>query len=98
MKPFVYEEPRTLPQALHLLESQGGRAKAIAGGTDLLVRIKERRSAPEMLVDIQGLAELKGLDLSQNGLRRVPSLRTPRSRPHLWFWNTRPYWHRHRSP
>jgi len=69
MKPFVYEEPRTLLQALLLLESQGGRAKAIAGGTDLLVRIKERRSAPEMLVDIQGLAELKGLDLSQNGLR-----------------------------
>ena len=68
MKSFVYEEPHTLSQALHLLESQGGRAKAIAGGTDLLVRMKDSRLAPEMLVDIQGLSELKSLDLSQNGL------------------------------
>ncbi|MCG6881004.1 MAG: xanthine dehydrogenase family protein subunit M [Deltaproteobacteria bacterium] len=68
MKPFAYEKPSTLSQALKLLTSQGERARAIAGGTDLLVRMKEKSLSPEMLVDIQGLSELKALDLSQDGL------------------------------
>ena len=68
MKAFFYEEPPSLSEALHLLASQGDRARAIAGGTDLLVRMKEKTLTPEMLVDIQGLPELKALDLQQDGL------------------------------
>jgi CO/xanthine dehydrogenase FAD-binding subunit len=75
LKSFSYEKPPTLSQALHLLASQGDRASVIAGGTDLLVRMKEKRLAPEMLVDIQGLPELKALELSRDGLH-LGALRT----------------------
>lgn len=40
LKPFSYFEPTTLPEASKTLVEQGAQAYALAGGTDLLVRMK----------------------------------------------------------
>ncbi|MGW8303737.1 MAG: FAD binding domain-containing protein, partial [Desulfobacterales bacterium] len=38
MRQFTYLIPKTLDEAISLLESHGGRAKYVAGGTDVLVK------------------------------------------------------------
>ena len=50
---FDYVKPRSLDQALELLERPG--AKALAGGQSLLPALNLRLASPELLVDITGL-------------------------------------------
>jgi aerobic carbon-monoxide dehydrogenase medium subunit len=62
--PFAYVKPRSLDEALGLLERPG--AKALAGGQSLLPALNMRLASPELLVDITGLDELKGIELEQD--------------------------------
>lgn len=59
MTPFSYATPRNLQELPELLAD--GRGAVLAGGTDLLDRLKERIDRPERLVNIKGLAELEGI-------------------------------------
>ena len=52
--PFAYAKPRSLPEALELLGRPG--AQVLAGGQSLIPALNMRLSAPELLVDITGLA------------------------------------------
>ena len=56
---FEYLAPETVKEACAMLSRHKGKAKALAGGTDLLIQMKERKSVPE---DIIGLKNIKGLD------------------------------------
>jgi len=58
---FEYHRPDNLEKALRGLQQDGSRAKVLAGGTDLLVRMKEATARPEIVLDISGLAELRGI-------------------------------------
>jgi len=40
LKVFSYFEPTTIEEAVRMLRKQGGQARPLAGGTDLLVRMK----------------------------------------------------------
>jgi aerobic carbon-monoxide dehydrogenase medium subunit len=71
--PFAYAKPRSLAEALELLERPG--AKALAGGQSLIPSLNMRLSSPELLVDITGLSELKGITLEQ-GVVRIGALVT----------------------
>jgi len=55
---FGYESPKTIEEAIALLDSYAGEAKILSGGQSLIPMIKLRFSAPEMLVDINGIAGL----------------------------------------
>lgn len=55
---FEYLEPKNLEEALEFLAEQGERAKVIAGGTDLIVRMKQRLVEPEFLISLKNLHEL----------------------------------------
>ena len=46
LKPFAYFEPGDLPEASRLLVEQGEGARLLAGGTDLLVRMKKGEVEP----------------------------------------------------
>jgi carbon-monoxide dehydrogenase medium subunit len=70
---FVYAKPRTLAQAFDLLERPG--AQILAGGQSLIPSLNMRLSAPELLVDITGLASLRGITLEQ-GVVRIGALTT----------------------
>jgi CO/xanthine dehydrogenase FAD-binding subunit len=52
---FEYWRAASLLQATTLLE-ENPAARALAGGTDLMVAMRERRQAPSLLVDISELA------------------------------------------
>jgi carbon-monoxide dehydrogenase medium subunit len=53
MRQFTYLIPKTLDEAISLLESHGERARYVAGGTDVLVKIKEGKLAPDYLVSLK---------------------------------------------
>lgn len=63
---FEYHEPSTLEEALKLLSELGGNAKVLAGGTDLLVRMKQKIDKPTHVVSV---ARVPGLDeiIPRNG-------------------------------
>ena len=68
--------PKTLSEALSFLKKYSGAAKAIAGGTDLIPKMKRRELAPKYLIDLKGVADLNFINYdAENGLR-IGSLTT----------------------
>jgi carbon-monoxide dehydrogenase medium subunit len=65
---FDYRHATSLVQATTLL-AESPDARPLAGGTDLLVDLRERRQGPRLLVDISGLGELGGIVVEGAGLR-----------------------------
>ncbi len=61
MKPFDYFAPATLSEACGILDSHNGDARVVAGGTDLLLKMKTGRAAPKVVVNIKRIPELRGL-------------------------------------
>ena len=58
---FDYVRPSSLDEAVSALAGGGEDAKVIAGGQSLLPLLRLRLSYPELLVDVGGLAELRGV-------------------------------------
>ena len=58
MKKFDYLKPKTFDEALSLLAKYGEKAKLIAGGTDVIVMIKQKAIAPDVLISLQGIPAL----------------------------------------
>jgi CO/xanthine dehydrogenase FAD-binding subunit len=69
MKAFGYVAANDIEQAVALLGDYGGKAKVLAGGTDLLVDLKSASHGPEVIVDISRVKELKGIAITDDGLR-----------------------------
>lgn len=76
MKPFDYYAPVSLDEALGLLAGQNGRARALAGGTDLLLKMRAGRLAPGCLINIKRIAELRGISYDERGGLRLGALVT----------------------
>jgi carbon-monoxide dehydrogenase medium subunit len=60
-RPFEYHVPKTLPEAIALLNEYGEEAKLLAGGHSLLPMMKLRFAEPGHLIDLGKLTELKGI-------------------------------------
>jgi CO/xanthine dehydrogenase FAD-binding subunit len=58
LKPFSYFEPATIAEAIEILTEKGGGAYPLAGGTDLLVRMKKGEIKPSTLVNLKGIPGL----------------------------------------
>src|SRR5512139_3662149 len=69
--------PSTIDEAISLLVSRGERAKFVAGGTDVMVKIKEGKITPQCLVSLR---RVQGLDqiTYKEGELRIGSLVTHR--------------------
>lgn len=66
---FNYMRPATLADALTLLAEHGERAKVLSGGQSLMPALNLRLSAPELLVDIGALSELRGIAVEAGTLK-----------------------------
>ena len=60
MRAFAYERPTGLDDAIALLASQDADARPLAGGTDLIIRLRDGTIRPRTVVDVKGIAELDG--------------------------------------
>jgi carbon-monoxide dehydrogenase medium subunit len=58
---FAYHRPKTLPEAISLLADLGEDARPLAGGHSLIPMMKLRLAAPEHLVDLAGIGDLRGI-------------------------------------
>jgi carbon-monoxide dehydrogenase medium subunit len=59
--PFAYHRPKTVADAVGLLASLGEEARPLAGGHSLIPMMKLRLAAPQHLVDLSAIAELRGV-------------------------------------
>jgi carbon-monoxide dehydrogenase medium subunit len=78
MKPFDYRQPDTPEEALALLHDLGEDARVIAGGTALVIMLKQRLVIPECLISLHKLHGLDHIDAS-NGEIRLGALTTHRA-------------------
>lgn len=70
---FEYKAPTTLAEAVELLKQHGFDAKLLAGGQSLLPMMKLRVAAPPVLIDINGIDELRGWR-EEGGFLRIGAL------------------------
>lgn len=68
MSSFAYHRPTTLREAWQLLRTTAG-ARFIAGGTDLMVRARERGQRPPALVSLRSVKELSGIEKNDETVR-----------------------------
>lgn len=64
---FEYIRPQGLKQALELLATHGTRAVALAGGTDLLLSMRQRLTVPQVVIGIGSLPELGTIAVEADG-------------------------------
>ena len=60
---FDYHRPESIDAAVSLLASLGDEARVVAGGHSLIPMMKLRMAVPEHLVDLQDIADLKGISV-----------------------------------
>ncbi|MDA0231860.1 MAG: xanthine dehydrogenase family protein subunit M [Chloroflexi bacterium] len=68
MHPFAYIAPKTVEEAVAVLNKHGDRARPIAGGTDLLVQARGGRFDLDAVVDIKKIPELESIKNGASGL------------------------------
>ncbi|MFH0725751.1 MAG: FAD binding domain-containing protein [Pseudomonadota bacterium] len=56
---YDYIKPDSLEETIELLSTYGPKATLIAGGTDVLVNMRHRKIAPEVLISIRGIKNLQ---------------------------------------
>tara|TARA_R110000787_G_scaffold29863_1_gene80728 strand:+ start:1393 stop:2250 length:858 start_codon:yes stop_codon:yes gene_type:complete len=67
--PFAYARAETLDDALALLAEHGENARILAGGQSLMATLNMRLSAPKILIDINRIAGLAGIEETGDALR-----------------------------
>ena len=58
---FTYHRPSTVAEAVAIMVSHGDEARPLSGGHSLIPMMKLRMAAPKHLVDLGGIADLKGI-------------------------------------
>jgi carbon-monoxide dehydrogenase medium subunit len=73
LRTFEYHAPDSLDEAVRLLAAGNGAARALAGGTDIVVQMKERATRfpyPQTIVSLDRIASLRQIELTPGeGLR-----------------------------
>jgi CO/xanthine dehydrogenase FAD-binding subunit len=70
MRAFAYERPTRLDEAIGMLAEHGAAARPLAGGTDLIIRLRDRTVTPGVVVDLKRIADL------DDGIVEAPDGRT----------------------
>jgi carbon-monoxide dehydrogenase medium subunit len=68
MTRYDYHRPATVAAAL-ALRAEIGDARFIAGGTDLMIRIRDGEVRPQALISLRGVGELSGVTFDGDGAR-----------------------------
>src|SRR5262245_60842330 len=58
MRAFDYARPASLGEAIALLAERGEAARPLAGGTDLVIRLRDGSIRPDVVVDVKAIREL----------------------------------------
>ena len=69
MKPFDFVKPDDQEAVIAALAAHSPNVRILAGGTDYLVELKHVSQSPGTVVDVSQIAELKGIEETEDGLR-----------------------------
>jgi len=69
LKPFDYFEPTTIEEATQILSKYGTKVKVLAGGVDLVARMRRRQVQPQYVVSILSIPGLDYIQSDKAGLR-----------------------------
>jgi aerobic carbon-monoxide dehydrogenase medium subunit len=75
LREVEYAKPASVADALSLLAANDG-ARALAGGQTLINVMKARAASPDVLVDLNGLDDLKGIELAGDGTLTIGAMTT----------------------
>jgi carbon-monoxide dehydrogenase medium subunit len=75
LREVEYARPASVQEAVRLLGSHEG-ARALAGGQTLINVMKARAASPDVLVDLNDLRELKGIELNADGTVEIGAMTT----------------------
>jgi aerobic carbon-monoxide dehydrogenase medium subunit len=75
LREVEYARPTSVAEALAALAEHDG-ARALAGGQTLINVMKARAASPDVLVDLNGLDELRGIDLAADGTLTIGAMTT----------------------
>jgi len=75
LREVEYVKAGSVAQAIEVLAANDG-ARALAGGQTIINVMKARAASPDMLVDLNGLAELRGIDLAADGTLTIGAMTT----------------------
>ena len=73
---FQLLRPRSLGEALDLLQRHGSDAQIAAGGTDLIPSLRQHLFSPRYVLDIRGIAELRGIQARPGSGTSIGALTT----------------------
>ena len=76
LKAFSYFEPTSIKEASEILTQKNGEAYPLAGGTDLLVRMKRGIIRPAVLVNLKRIRDLNGIQSEKDSGTRIGALTT----------------------
>jgi carbon-monoxide dehydrogenase medium subunit len=71
MHTFAYERPTQLADAVALLQQHGPAARPLAGGTDLLIRLRDGTLRPSVVIDVKRIPELGPVIREEGGLLTI---------------------------
>jgi len=69
IKEFRYYSPKTVAEAVSILSKLDGKAKVLAGGTDLVPEMKQRVTTPESIINIKNIPGLAYIREDAEGLK-----------------------------
>jgi carbon-monoxide dehydrogenase medium subunit len=75
LREVEYAKPASVAEALSILRQHDG-ARALAGGQTLINVMKARAASPDLLVDLNGLDDLKGIELGPDGTLTIGAMAT----------------------
>ncbi len=75
LREVEYAKPGSVAEALKLLGANDG-ARALAGGQTIVNVMKARAASPDMLIDLNGLDDLKGIELAGDGTLTIGAMST----------------------
>jgi carbon-monoxide dehydrogenase medium subunit len=78
-EPFDFYQPTTLAEASRLLKDNGPGGRFLAGGTDLVIAIKEKGLIPKYVVDLKKVPGLSGIRENGDGSITIGALTTMRA-------------------
>jgi aerobic carbon-monoxide dehydrogenase medium subunit len=75
-EPFEFYQPTTLQEASRLLKDKGDGGRFLAGGTDLVIAMKEKGLLPKYIVDLKRVPNLSGIRENADGSITLGTLTT----------------------
>jgi CO/xanthine dehydrogenase FAD-binding subunit len=71
LRAFTYARPTDLSEAVALLAEHGPDARVLAGGTDLIIALRDRTETPQVVIDVKRVPELAPSIVERDGVVEI---------------------------